>query len=65
MSPLPWDYDWTGYSGTSIGYPLTVLEANDGTSAIQVTLMSATENEPLPLEDAEVQAIINSIVAGE
>lgn len=54
-------YSWRGFSGFNGGIPMTVLWAESGEHQFQVIITTAMEGKTIALEDAEVQAIIQSI----
>lgn len=57
------NYSWTGYTATSLDLPYTILEGTDGVSVMQVSILTENSGNSIALEDADVQAIIMSILA--
>lgn len=54
-------YTCTGYTGTSLDYPYTVVEMVDGDTTIQAAILMENEGAKIALEDVDVQAILASI----
>lgn len=58
-------YTWQGFTCTSLDYPIAVLWAEDGNDQFSVNVWLENEGEQISLEDADVQAIIESIQSTE
>lgn len=52
---------WNGFTGSSMGYNLAMLWAEDGDNYFQVTIWMNMSNGELKVEDADVQAILGSV----
>jgi len=73
--PTKWFYDnvqdiepfacgnrlWEGYTCTSLGYPYTMLTATSNGATFQVMVLRENGEHKISLDDADVQAIIESI----
>ncbi|MBE6708893.1 MAG: hypothetical protein E7578_06600 [Ruminococcaceae bacterium] len=55
------NFEWTGYTCTSLGYPYTMLEARDDGRVFQVMVLMENGDEKISMEDADVREIIESI----
>ena len=59
------NYNWTGYTCTSLGYPYTVLEAEKDGCHIQLMILEKNGEHSISPEDEDVRAIIGSISFSE
>ena len=57
-------YCWSGFSCKSFGYPYIMLETNEKTDRVLVMLLLENEENKISFSDGDVQAIMESIVAG-
>ena len=55
------EYEWTGYTCTSLGYPYTVLEAEKDGRHIQVMILEKNGEYSISPDDEDVHSIIESI----
>ena len=53
--------EWSGFTGYTSGYPITILYGTVSDTTFQVTLMGTSESEKLTYDDANVQLILQSI----
>ena len=62
MQPFTVDfYSWNGFSGKTMGTPITVLWTEDGDIGYQLNLMTDADKSSFKLEDPEVQAILKTL----
>ena len=54
-------YSWNGFSGKTMGTPITVLWTEDGDIGYQLNLMTDADKSSFKLEDADVQAILMTL----
>ena len=52
---------WYGYTCTSLGYPYTMLDANDGGATLQVMILMSNGGQSISLEDEDVKIILESL----
>ena len=55
------NFSWTGYTGSSLEVPVTVLEGTSDAGTVQLIIMTEMDDGKIALEDADVQAIIKSV----
>ncbi len=52
---------WQGYTCTSLGYPYTMLEAEDGPAMLQVMVLERNGEYTISMKDGDVLTILDSI----
>jgi len=58
-------YTWNGFQGTSFGTPTIILWTVDGENEYQISIICEASNGKISLEDADVQAIIASVMPSD
>lgn len=55
------EHTWTGFSATTLGYPIVVLWAQEGGDEYQIAIYTDQEDGKISIDDADVQEILASI----
>ncbi len=53
--------NWQGYNCTSLGYPYTMLETEDGAAMLQVMVLLRNGEYAISMEDPDVLAVIANL----